>query len=111
VLTATGRTLTARTDPDKQPFSFVDNVCVNNSRDIAFFGETLTGGGLFVELSGAADPVPVIQTGDPLFGSKVVNLSNGRFSFNDRGEIAFHYALADGRSGIAVASRKNRADK
>jgi hypothetical protein len=110
VLTTTGRTLTARTDPDRQSFLFVDNVCINNSGDVAFFGETLTGGGLFVELSGAADPVPVLETGDPLFGSTVVGLSNGRFSFNDRGEIVFHYALADGRSGIAVASRKSRAD-
>ena len=110
VLTTNGRTLAARTDPDKQPFLFVDNVCINNSADVAFFGETLAGGGLFVEPSRAADPVPVLETGDPLFGSTVVDLSNGRFSLNDRGDIVFHYGLADGRSGIAIASRKGRAD-
>jgi hypothetical protein len=105
VLTTTGRKLTARTDPDTQPFLFVDNVCINNSGDVAFTGETLFGEGIFVERTGAADPVVVLKTGDPLFGSTVVSLSNGRFSLNDSGEIVFHYGLADGRSGIAIASR------
>jgi hypothetical protein len=110
VLTATGRTLTARTDPDKQSFLFIDNVCINNSGDVAFTGETLFGEGIFVERTGAADPIPVLKTGDPLFGSTVVSLSNGRFSLNDRGDIVFHFGLADGRSGIAVASRIDRRD-
>jgi hypothetical protein len=105
VLTATGRKLTARTDPDAQPFLFVDNVCINNSGDVAFTGETLFGEGIFVEGTRAADPVAVLETGEPLFGSIVVSLSNGRFSLNDRGDIVFHYGLADGRSGIAIAAR------
>jgi hypothetical protein len=50
----------------------------------------------------------VIETGDPLFGWTVVSLTNGRFSLNDRAEIVFHYGLADGRSGIAVAVRNDR---
>jgi hypothetical protein len=106
VLTAKGSKITPRTDPERQSFLFVDNVCINNSGDVAFTGETLIGGGIFVELTGSADPVSVIETGDPLFGSTVVNLTNGRFSLNNRREIVFHYQLADGRSGIAIASRQ-----
>jgi len=103
--------ITARTDPDQQSFLSVDNVCINNSGDVAFTGDTLLGEGIFVERTGASHAVPVLQTGDPLFGSTVVGLSNGRFSLNNRGDIAFRFVLADGRSGIAVASPIHRGER
>ncbi len=52
----------------------------------------------------------VIKAGDPLFGSTVTAFggAGGRFDrrgFNNRGQVAFSYVLADGRRGIAVATR------
>jgi hypothetical protein len=108
VLTATAAGVTPRTDPASSFFTFVDNVSINNAGDLAFLAtETSGGAGIFVELTGGTNPVPVIETGDPLFGSSVVGLSPGRFSLNDRGQVSFHYRLADGRFGIAIASRQH----
>jgi hypothetical protein len=105
VFTGTDGGITPRTNPDSSLFTFVDNVSINNRGDVAFFAtETVGRDGIFVELTGGSNAVPVIETGDALFGSTVVALSMGRFSFNAGGQIAFHYQLADGRSGIAVAS-------
>jgi hypothetical protein len=82
-------------------------VSINNSGDIAFSAtETIGRDGIFVEPAGSSTPMPVIETGDPLFGSTVVAFSIGRFCLNDDGWITFRYLLADGRSGIAVASRQ-----
>jgi hypothetical protein len=105
VLTTNGRTLTSRTNPAEQSFLSVDNVCINNSGAVAFTDETLFGEGIFVQHAGAVEPRVVLETGDPLFGSTIVSLSNGRFSLNDGADIVFHYGLADGRSGIGVAFR------
>jgi len=105
VFTANTAGITARTDPQSSLFSFIDNVSINNLGDVAFFASESVGiDGVFVELTGGSNAVPVIETGDALFGSTVVALSVGRFSLNDSEQIAFRYALADGRSGIAVAS-------
>jgi hypothetical protein len=102
VLTANAGGITARTDSSS--FSFIDNVAINNLGEVAFFAtETAGRDGIFVERAGSSNPVSVIETGDPLFGSTVVALSTGRFSLNDAGWIAFRYQLADGRFGIAVA--------
>ena len=62
-----------------------------------------------MELTGGASPLAVLQSGDSLFGSTVTAVSVGRFAFNDHLRLAFEYELADGRSGIAVASLE--ADK
>src|SRR5262245_55415737 len=108
VFTATDGVITPRTNPDSSLFTLVDNVTINNRGDVAFFATEAVGpDGIFVEQTGGSNPVTVIETGDTLFGSTVVAFSMGRFSFNDRGQIAFRYLLADGRSGIAVASRQH----
>jgi hypothetical protein len=49
--------------------------------------------------------------GDPLFGSTVTQVAVGRFSLSNRDQIAFFYALADGRSGIAIASPQHGNDR
>ncbi len=49
----------------------------------------------------------MIVVGDSLFGSKVSNLGFFR-GLNDWNEIAFYYALEDGRSGIAKAKLRPR---
>jgi hypothetical protein len=47
---------------------------------------------------------PVIATGDQLFGSTVTQLVGVSGTYlNNRGQIAFQYELADGRTGIARA--------
>jgi hypothetical protein len=106
VFTANARGITARTNSSS--FSSVDNVSINDLDDVAFFAtDTVGRDGIFIERTGSANPVSVIETGDPLFGSTVVALSTGRFSLNDSGWITFRYELADGRFGIAVASCQN----
>jgi hypothetical protein len=107
VFTGTAAGITPRTNPSSSFLTFVDNVSINNSGDVAFFA-TEAGGraGIFIELTGGSRAIPVIETGDSLFGSTVIAMSVGRFSLNDRGQIALRYQLKDGRAGIAVASRQ-----
>jgi hypothetical protein len=105
VFTGTAAGITPRTNPASSFLKSVDNVSINNSGDVAFFGTKAGGGeGVFVELTGGSNAIPVIEAGDSLFGSAVITVSVGRFSLNDRGQVAFRYQLRDGRSGIAVAS-------
>jgi hypothetical protein len=107
VFTATSNGIMPRTNPASSFLTSIDNVSINNSADVAFFATEIIGQeGIFVELTGGSNPIPVIETGDLLFGSTVVSLSTGRFSLNDSRQIAFHYQLANGGSGIAVASLK-----
>jgi hypothetical protein len=107
VFTGTAAGITPRTNPTSSFPASVDNVSINNSGDVAFFATDAGGrAGVFIELTGGSKPVPVIETGDPLFGSTVSAMSVGRFSLNDRGQIALRYQLKDGRAGIAVASRQ-----
>ncbi len=107
VFTGTAAGITPRTDPNNSALTLIDNVSINNSGDVAF-SATDAGGraGIFIELTGHAQPLPVIETDDPLFGSSVIAVSVGRFSLNDRDQIAFRYQLKDGRAGIAVATRQ-----
>jgi hypothetical protein len=43
-------------------------------------------------------------TRDRLFGSTVTSVDLGRFALNDNVQLAFHYLLSDGRSGVAIAA-------
>jgi hypothetical protein len=105
VFTANSRVITPRTD--NSSFSFIDNASINNSDDVAFFAtETIGRDGIFVEPAQSNIAIPVIETGDSLFGSTVVALSIGRFALNDGGWITFRYELADGRAGIAISTRQ-----
>jgi hypothetical protein len=69
---------------------------INNAGTVAFLGSQ----GIFT----VSDQIrnTVIQTGDLLFGSTVIDVSFAR-GLNDAGQIAFGFSLADGRSGIARA--------
>ena len=46
----------------------------------------------------------VIGDGDALFGSTVTGLSISPTSLNDIGQVAFYYELANGTTGIAIAT-------
>ena len=109
IFTGNTRRVTARTDPNSSFFTSSEHPSVNNRGVVAFFANELSGGeGVFVELTGGASPVGVIGTGDALFGSIVTGLDLGRFALNDRDQLAFHYDLQDGRSGVAILSLKQR---
>jgi hypothetical protein len=112
IISGNGRGVTARTDPGTGFFADMEHPSINERGGVAFSALEANGGqGMFVELTGAASPVAVLQSGDPLFGSRVTGVSVGRFAFNDHLLLAFQYQLEDGRSGIAVARlRSHGAD-
>jgi len=104
VFSGDAKGLTVRTDPTNGLFADFEHPSINNRSAVAFSTFQTNGGqGIFVELTGGASPVAVLQTGDPLFGSTVTAVSVGRFAFNDHFRLAFEYELEDGRSGIAIA--------
>jgi hypothetical protein len=85
----------------------VYDVGINNIGDVAFLAQLAPS--TFGILTGP-DPVAdkVIRDGDTLFGSTVTDLffnTGPEFDGpNDAGQIAFRYSLANGRSGIALAT-------
>jgi hypothetical protein len=105
VFTARGNAFNVVTDPASSLFSLVDNVSMNNAGDVAFFANESNGrDGIFIKRKPDSNPVALIETGDPLFGSQVTRLSVGRYSLNDQGQVVFLYGLSDGRSGLAFVS-------
>ena len=81
---------------------FGSGVGLNAEGAVAFVGELDGGGGgLYLVARGLLEEVA--RLGDPLFGSTLTALGFSR-ALNDRGDLAFWYALADGRSGIALAT-------
>jgi hypothetical protein len=104
IFSGNGKGITARNDPTNRPFIDVEHPSINGHGAVAFSTFQADGGqAIFVEVTGGASPVAILQTGDPLFGSKVTVVSVGRFAFNDRFQLAFQYELENGVSGIAVA--------
>jgi hypothetical protein len=109
VFTMTAAGITPRTSPVSAFFTLVDNVSINNLGDVAFSAtESVGAESIFVEVTGGTNAVPVIETGDPLFGSSVVALSMGRFSLNDSGQIAFQASRShlDSTEKISRPSRE-----
>ncbi len=99
--------------PDGGIFGAFDGININAGGRVAFyanlFGEPGATFGIFT--GGPGGTQRVIREGDSLFGSLVAGLNLGTFSngFNDAGQVAFGYTLADGRSGIAIASLSGSA--
>lgn len=98
-------------------FRFDDPV-VNDAGQVAFLGRhsgTLDGSRddqalyIYDELSGLTQ---VVREGDGFLGSTITGLifqnpdflETKRSSFNERGQIAYRFFLADGRQGIAIAT-------
>lgn len=87
--------------------NFADSVSINNTGSVAFVGQLFEGGrGIYVDTNGVRERV--IGTGDGLFGSTIINsefgVAFGNTALNDAGQVAFRYTLANGRTGIALAS-------
>jgi hypothetical protein len=78
----------------------LDEPVLNNLGEVAFYGRASSVPGIFTGADPANDVV--IRHGDSLFGSTL------SFTYvlgiNDDGEILFHYDLAKGVTGIAVAT-------
>jgi len=100
-----------------RPFYFT----FNQAGQVAFLADIdLENGGSFDDLLGlfvydGTEVVEILREGDSLFGSTVIEFSFldginfigpdiSHSGFNDLGQIAFAFGLADGRGGIAVAS-------
>ena len=86
---------------------------INSSGKVAFLAgldvvDFVVRDGLFTGPDPVADKVIIMN--EPLFGSTLVAFdgantqSPGNIDGNDQGQVAFHYKLADGRQGIAVAT-------
>jgi hypothetical protein len=111
ILSGSAKGITSRTNPSSS-FADLEHPSINNRGAVAFSVLEANGAqGIFVELTGGASPIAVLQSGDPLFGSTVMGVHVGRFAFNDRLRLAFEYELADGRSGIAVARLHSDEDR
>ena len=105
ILSADQSGVTARTDITGAEFVAFDHPSINDSDAVAFLAFEVDGNsGIFIELTKGASPIPVIRTGDTLFGSIVTSVDIGRFALNKHFEMAIQYTLEDGRSGVAVAS-------
>lgn len=100
-----GTSLTQVTTSDPR-LEIAGNVSINDGGELAF---------LAVEPNGVTNPDGiyagsasvqnrVIEVGDPLGGSTVTELAMGTDALNDSGQIAFWAQLANGSSGVYVAS-------
>lgn len=108
VFSGDARGITARSDPNVS-FAELEHPSLNKSGALAFSSLGNDGSqAIWVELTGGASPVAILQSGDALFGSRVTVVSVGRFAFNDHLHLAFQYELENGVTGIAVASIHNR---
>jgi hypothetical protein len=83
--------------------NIVTNPAISGADRVAFVADLAAGGrGLFTGGNPATDTV--IQTGSALDGSTVTDLFVGPSAFNDAGQLAFYATLADGRSGVYLAT-------
>ena len=108
ILSADQRSVTDRTNITGAEFVAFDHPSINDSDAVAFLAFEVDGNsGVFIELTKGASPIPVIRTGDTLFGSIVTSADIGRFALNKHFEMAIQYTLEDGRSGVAIASLRH----
>lgn len=78
-------------------------ISLNTAGTVGFRADLDAGGFGFYTSDGTTTTL-VIRDGDALFGSTVTALDLGREALNDAGQFAFRYSLADGRTGVAVAT-------
>ena len=79
------------------------NPSINAAGTVAFAaGLDAGGGGIF--LGDGAATSKIIGTGDALFGSTITGGSISTTGLNDFGQVAFYYQLANGTTGIAIAT-------
>ena len=92
---------TGDTAPGHGAFTgFIASPSISGS-NVAFIGNYDGGSGIYLASGGSL--LPVLNTGDALFGSTVSSFLFSSSSY-DNNAIAFQYSLANGRSGVAVAT-------
>jgi hypothetical protein len=78
----------------------------SNGDDVSFFGQWAGGTGAFVSDNGTI--IPVVKTGDLLFGQPLTSLAMNQNKIGldprGRGNVVFSYILANGDSGVAMAT-------
>lgn len=94
------------------PFAhFGKSPAINNLGQIAFdafLDGTGVGNGIFTGMDPSSDAV--VFYGDPLFNSSLATATVSNQSINEAGQIAFHYVLANGLSGIGLATPLPQGD-
>jgi hypothetical protein len=112
IISANSHGVTARTNILNPPFSSTEHPSINDADAVAFSAIRADGSQvIFLEMSGGDSLIPVIQTGDALFGSTVTSVDLGRFALNDSFQLAFEYVLQNGQTGVAVASLRREEYK
>ncbi len=107
IYTGNGGSLTTIADL-AGPFSYVGDFnfnppSINTSGTVAFMAALdAGGGGIFI--GNGATTSQVLDATAPLFGSTLTGLGISPASLNDAGQVAFYYQLANGITGIAVAT-------
>lgn len=90
------------------PFSYLGDFDFNqpsiNGAGAVAFVAGLDAGGYGIFIGDGTDMIEVIGTGDALFGSTVTGFGISPTSLNDSGQVAFAYGLANGTTGIAIAT-------
>jgi hypothetical protein len=81
----------------------IENIELNASDAIAFMATLQSAGAGIFDGADAANDHVVIE-GQSLFGSTITAGGLHLGGMNDLGQIVFNYTLADGRTGIAIAS-------
>ncbi len=90
------------------PFSYLGDFydylpAINASGTVAFMaGLDAGGGGIFI--GNGTTTSQILDTTAPLFGSTLTGFGISPTSLNDAGQVAFYYELANGITGIAVAT-------
>jgi hypothetical protein len=90
-------------DSETSSYSSFGGYSINGAGAPAFIAD-LDDGGRGIYTGGNPANEFVLRKGDPLFGSTVDGLFLSQKSIDDAGQIAFSYFLANGTSGIAVAT-------
>lgn len=103
IFTSDGTTTTTIALPGLTYSNFVSIVSIDSAGRVAFNAGLQAGGrGLFI--GDGTTTIPVLHTGDALFGSTVIGFAVGREGLNDAGQVGFFYQLANGRNGVAIAT-------
>lgn len=75
---------------------------INNAGGIAYIASPGGAMGIYTGTNPLTDAV--IRIGDTLFGSTVTAITFGSDGLNDLGQVGFFYQLANGRTGMAIAT-------
>lgn len=90
------------------PYNDFGAVSINNRGEVAFeAGGSSVPRGIYTGSDPVADKV--IALGDSLFGSTVQQFTFWIGELNDRGQVVFNVVLANGTSGVVVATPKGNA--